>query len=95
MQLSAPKTQNAATLYMLINKRSATSIDLRNFTSSSYPPARIQNLKDMGLSIITSLEKHRTKQGRNIAIARYTLATPMKNAKELYEKMNVCENELS
>lgn len=85
--MKPPTTQNQQVLYHLIQKRSLTSIELRQLTNSSYPPARLYQLKDYGISFIPSTEPYTTKQGKRTHIARYTLATTIKEAKKIYNQL--------
>jgi len=89
MKLPVPKTDIQETLLQLILKRSVTSIELRQLTKSSYPPARIKDVKELGISIIPSTEKYVNRRKQVSHISRYTLATPMKTAKEIY--LNLCK----
>lgn len=81
--MKLPTTQLQSTLWALIKRSSVTSIELRNLTNSSYPAARIMNLKEMGLSIDSRPHKH----SKTCTIARYILMTPKPAAKLIYEKM--------
>ena len=77
-----PKTQLQKTLFLLIKKSSVTSIELRNFTLSSYPPARINNLNELGLQIGSVPEKYKKTH-----ISRYNLLSPVNEAKKIYHSM--------
>jgi hypothetical protein len=81
--MKQPTTQVQATLWFLIRNTSVTSIELRNLTNSSYPAARIQNLKDIGLRIDSRPHKH----SKHCTIARYMLLTPKKEAISIYQKL--------
>lgn len=81
------KTDTQDTLLALIKNRSLTSIELRRITKSSYPPARINDVEKEGISIITTREKYRNRRGEVSSIARYTLATPMNEAKKILKRM--------
>lgn len=87
MKLPIPKNQTQDTLLALILNRSLTSIELRQLTKSSYPAARIKNIKDAGISIIHSTEKYEDRRGRVSHISRYLLATPINQAKKIYKSL--------
>jgi hypothetical protein len=85
--MKSPSTDNQATLYYLIQKKSLTSIELGKLTKSSYPPARIRNLKEGGVEIHSEPVPYVNRRGKKSKIAKYTLTTPAKEAKEVYKKM--------
>jgi hypothetical protein len=86
--MKPPTTQNQEVLYHLIKNRSLTSIEIRQLTNISYPPARCANLQDYGISLITSRERYVTKKHKKVtSIARYTLATTIKEAKKIYNTL--------
>lgn len=85
--MKQPSTDNQETLYHLIQNRSLTSIELRKLTKSSYPPARIANIKDYGISIHRENEKYVNRRGKKTTIARYTLMTPIRDAKKIYNEI--------
>jgi len=88
---TVPKTQSQCykTLQLLIVKGSATSIELRNKTSSSYPPARIRNLKKLGVSIHHTTEEYILKDGKKTHISRYMLMNPKAEARKILKRMAV------
>lgn len=77
-----PLSQNQLTLHFLIKKRSVTSIELRKWTNSSYPPARIGYIEKMGVRINHTFEVYKKK-----SIARYTLLSTIDKAREVLAKM--------
>lgn len=83
MKLPQPLNDVQDTLLALIQNRSLTSIELRQITKSSYPPARILDCIKMGISIIPSLEKYVNRRGKVSNIARYTLVDIVE-AKKIY-----------
>lgn len=85
--MKQPQTQNQEVLYHLIKNRSLTSVELRQLTHSSFPPARIKDLKDNDVSIIHSTEPYTNKYGKRSHISRYTLANPIKEAKKIYNEL--------
>ena len=85
--MTQPKTDTQSTLYYLIKNRSLTSIELRKLTKSSYPPARLKNCKDLGLSIHATYEPYINRRGQKSKIARYTLMTPIKEAVKIYNQI--------
>ena len=88
MTLKKDASDNAATLFHLIKNRSLTSIELRKLTKSSYPSARCFELKKKyGISFITTYERYVNRNKRTSRIARFTLATPLKDAKLIYKKI--------
>ena len=87
MTLPKNASDNVSTLFHLIKNRSLTSIQLRQLTKSSYPPARIKNLKDLGISIIPSSEKYVSRNGKVSHITRYLLATPIIEAKKIFKQL--------
>lgn len=84
MKLPQPLNDVQDTLLALIQNRSLTSIELRQITRSSYPPARINDVESLGISIIPTSEKYINRRGKVSNIARYTLATPLEMAKKIY-----------
>jgi hypothetical protein len=87
MNLPTPKTDTAETLLALIKNRSLTSIELRKITKSSYPPARIKNCIDAGVSIYATRERYVNRRGEVSSIARYHLGSPIREAVKIYKKM--------
>lgn len=87
MTLPKNPSDNTATLFWLIKNRSLTSIELRQLTSSSYPPVRIADCKKLGLSIHATYEPYVNRNGHSSRIARYTLMTPITEAKKIYKKL--------
>lgn len=85
--MKAPSTDNQATLYYLIQKKSLTSIELRTLTKSSYPPARVRNLIELGLDILATPVKYVNRRGKASRIAKYTLLTPAPAAKKIYTQL--------
>jgi len=77
-----PLSQSELTLHFLIKKRSVTSIELREWTNSSYPPARIADIQRLGVRIIHDREKYNKK-----SIARYTLLSTIDKARGVLAKM--------
>ena len=84
MTLQKNASDNVQTLYHLIKNRSLTSIELRQLTKSSYPPVRIADCKRMGLSIYATYEPYINRNGHKSRVARYHLATPIKEAVKIY-----------
>ena len=82
--MKPPKTDNQSTLYHLILNRSLTSIELRKLTKSSYPPARLRNIQDLGISIHTTYEPYTNRRGHKSRVARYTLISTIKEARKIY-----------
>jgi len=78
-------SDNSETLRFLIRYKSLTSIQLKELTKSSYPPARIRNLVEMGVNIISKPVPYVNRRGKRSNIAQYTLATPAKEAKKVYK----------
>lgn len=87
MKLPKNASDNVCTLFYLIQNRSLTSIELRKLTKSSYPPVRIADCKALGLSIHATYEPYVNRNGHKSRIARYTLLSPIKQAKEIYKKL--------
>lgn len=87
MTLPKNPSDNVSTLFHLIKNRSLTSIELRRLTKSSYPPARLKDIKDLGLSIHATYEPYKNRHGHSSRIARYTLMTPINEAKKIYKKL--------
>lgn len=85
--LPLPENDTQETLLALIVSQSLTSIDLRRITRSSYPPARIRNVRDLGIDIYTSYEPYINRRGEKSSIARYHLATPLVTAKKIYKQL--------
>lgn len=85
--MTQPKTDTQATLFYLIKNRSLTSIELRNLTKSSYPPARIADCNHLGLSIHATYEPYINRNGHKSKIARYTLMTTIREAKRIYNQI--------
>lgn len=90
--MKQPVSDNQSTLYHLIQKKSLTSIELRKLTKSSYPPARIADCEDFGVEILHSREPYVNRRGKKTAIAKYTLVTPVRDAKRIYDQMARSEN---
>lgn len=84
-----PESQLSSTLYWLIQKRSITSIELRELTNSSYPPARIHELKRYyGVSIHAKVEYYENKEkGVKHNVCRYYLLNPLKEAVKIYKSL--------
>lgn len=87
MTLQKNASDNVSTLFWLIKNRSLTSIELRQLTKSSYPPVRIADCKAIGLSIHATYEPYINRKGHKSRVARYTLMTPLKDAKLIYKKI--------
>lgn len=87
MKLPAPHSDTQQTLLALILNRSLTSIELRRITKSSYPPARIRNVRDLGVSIYATYEPYINRSGEKSSIARYHLATSIIEAKKIYKQL--------
>lgn len=85
--LPEPKSDTQQTLLALIRNRSLTSIELRRITRSSYPPARIKNCIDAGVSIYATRERYVNRRGEVSSIARYHLGSPIREAVKIYKKM--------
>ena len=85
--MKLPGSDNQETLYHLIQKKSLTSIDLRKLTKSSYPPARIADCEDFGIQIHHGREPYVNRRGKKTTVAKYTLLTPVKDAKRIYREM--------
>lgn len=85
--MTQPSTQNQEVLYHLIKHRSLTSIELRQLTSSSYPAARLHNLKDYGISINHTTEPYTNKYQKKTHISRYTLLNTIQEAKKIYKQL--------
>lgn len=87
MTLPRNPSDNVSTLFHLIKNRSLTSIELRKLTKSSYPRVRIADCKALGLSIRATYEPYINRNGHSSRIARYTLMTPITEAKKIYKKL--------
>jgi hypothetical protein len=85
--LPKPNSDTAETLLALIKNRSLTSIELRKITKSSYPPARIKNCIDAGVSIYATREKYVNRRGEVTSICRYHLGSPIKEPIKIYKKI--------
>lgn len=87
MTLPKNPSDNVCTLFHLIKNRSLTSVELRRLTKSSYPPARLKNIRDMGLSIHATYEPYINRNGHKSKIARYTLMSTIAEAKKIFKKL--------
>lgn len=88
MKLTMPSNQNAETLLALIQWKSLSSVQLRRLTTSSYPPARINDLKRRGVRIRNTYTQYKKARGRVVLIARYILTMPKIKAAAIYKKIN-------
>ena len=57
----------------LVEKISATTVELRSVLGALYPPARAKDLKDRGFVIQKSWVPYTTPDGRKTRVSRYTL----------------------
>lgn len=88
MKLSLPSNQNAETLLALMRFKCLSSMQLREHTNSTYPPARINDLKRYGVKIINRHVSYRKARGKVVAIAQYILDMPKIKAAAIYKKIN-------
>lgn len=86
MNLPAPKSKHAATLYHLIINRQMTSVELARKTNVGFPPRKIQLLEEKGVTVLHDLVPYVTSEGRKTRVARYTLKR-VTEAKKIYKKL--------
>lgn len=90
MKLPIPKksdSKHLQTLYHIIMNRQLTSVELSKLTRVGYPPRKIQLIEKLGIKIIHGSAPYTTKEGRKTRVAKYTLLSPMSEAKKLYKQL--------
>lgn len=88
--LPKPKSSDAKhikTLYHIIMNRQLTSVEISRLARVGYAPRKIQILEEKGIRFNHDLVPYQPKEGRKTQVARYTLLSPMKEAKKIYKQL--------
>lgn len=75
------------TLYHIIMNRQLTSVELSRLTNVGYPPRKIQILEENGVRFLHDMVPYTTSEGKKTRVARYTLLSPMVQAKKIYKQL--------
>lgn len=81
------QSKHLLTLDLMIKNRQMTSPELSKATKVGYPPRKIQILEEKGVRFIHDLVPYITREGRKTMVARYTILTPIKEAKRIYKSL--------
>lgn len=87
-RLKRPQNQNAAILWLFLRKPTWNRWKLEEWTGSSYPPARIADLRKSGLLFSDCFRTKTNRFGHTYHFREWTLTSPKEQAIETYNKIN-------
>jgi hypothetical protein len=87
-RLAPPRSQSAAILRLFLRRKTWTRWELEKWTGSSYPPARIKNLRQAGIRFADEFRSGVNKFGHTYNYRVWTLLSERDTAKSVYIKIN-------
>jgi hypothetical protein len=87
-RLKRPTNQTSAVLWLFIRKRTWTRWKIEEWTGSSYPPARIADLRKAGIVFSDIFKTGVNKFGHTFNYRVWTMETPAPEAIKIYNNIN-------